>query len=133
MSFLGGYPKEMDELINSNRGFQSRIQFYLDFPAYSEDELYKIFTNMMEQEQFKLDKKCTNEILDYFKNEIRYNKDNFSNGRLVRNLFEKVKFTQATRIQEQNSKNYNLITVDDITTVIEKIKSKPKTTIGFTA
>lgn len=130
---FGGYPKEMDELINSNRGFQSRIQFCLDFPNYSEDELYKIFTNMMEQEQFKLDKKCTNTILEYFSNEIKNNQDNFSNGRMVRNLFEKVKFEQATRIQEQNSKDYDLITADDVTTVIEKIKSKPKTTIGFTA
>lgn len=130
---LAGYPKDMEKLIEANKGFQSRIQFYIDFPDYSEEELFSIFNNMLEQEQFKLDKKCKNAILEYFSNEIRNNKDNFSNGRLARNLFEKVKFEQATRITEQNSKDYDLITTADVTAVIEKIKSKPKTMMGFTA
>ena len=130
---LAGYPKDMEKLIEANKGFQSRIQFYIDFPDYSEEELFSIFNNMLEQEQFKLDKKCKNAILEYFSNEIRNNKDNFSNGRLARNLFEKVKFEQATRITEQNSKDYDLITTADVTAVINKIKTKPKAMIGFTA
>lgn len=128
---LAGYPKEMEELLKANSGFQSRIQFYIDFPDYSTDELYQIFNNMLEQEQFKLDKKCKNTILEYFFNEIKNNKYNFSNGRLARNLFEKVKFEQATRITEQKSKDYDLITTTDIIAVIDQIKTKPKTTIGF--
>lgn len=130
---LAGYSADMEKLIEANKGFESRIQFYIDFPDYSDIELYQIFNNMLEQEQFKLDKKCKNEILEYFSNEIRNNKDNFSNGRLARNLFEKVKFEQATRITEQNSKDYDLITTADVTAVIDKIKTKPKTVIGFTA
>lgn len=130
---LAGYPKEMEELLNANSGFQSRIQFNIEFENYSDTELYQIFNKMLEQEQFKLDKKCKNAILEYFSNESRNNKDNFSNGRLARNLFEKVKFEQATRITEQNSKDYDLITTADVTAVIEKIKSKPKTMMGFTA
>lgn len=123
----------MEELINSNQGFQSRIQFFLDFENYTSDELYQIFTNMLEQEQFKLDKECKQLIIEYFENEIKYNK-NFSNGRCARNLFEKVKMEQATRIIEQKLKDYDLITSADLTTVIEKIKSKPSiNTIGFTA
>lgn len=128
---LAGYPKEMEELLKANSGFQSRIQFCLDFENYLETELYQIFNNMLEQEQFKLDKKCKNTILEYFSNEIKNNKDNFSNGRMVRNLFEKVKFEQATRITEKKLKDYDLITTADVTAVIDKIKTKPKAMIGF--
>lgn len=130
---LAGYPKDMEKLIEANKGFQSRIQFNIEFENYSDTELYQIFNKMLEQEQFKLDKKCKNAILEYFSNESRNNKNNFSNGRLARNLFEKVKFEQATRVIEQNSKDYDSITTADVTAVIDKIKTKPKATIGFTA
>ena len=41
---------------------------------------------------------------------------------------------QANRIIKQKSKDLDLIVADDITKVVEKIKTKPcKTTIGFTA
>ena len=129
---LAGYSQEMEELLKSNTGFESRIAFKIDFPNYTETELYQIFTNMLKQEQFKLNKKCKNAILEYFSNEIKNNRDNFSNGRLARNLFEKVKMEQANRIVKENSKNLDLIVADDITAVVEKVKTKPsKPTIGF--
>ena len=123
----------MEQLINSNQGFQSRIQFYLDFDNYSEDELFTIIQQMVEKEHFILDKKCKDVILDFFNNEIKCNKDNFSNGRIARNLFEKVKMEQANRIIKQKSKDLDLIIADDITAVVEKIKTKPSNNrIGFT-
>lgn len=40
---------------------------------------------------------------------------------------------QANRIIKQKSKDLDLIVADDITAVVEKIKTKPsKPTIGFT-
>ncbi len=130
---MAGYPQDMEELLKSNIGFESRVAFKIDFANYIADELYQIFINMMEQEHFKLDTNCKQLILDYFENEIKVC-NNFSNGRCVRNLFEKIKMEQATRIIEQKSKDYDLITSADLTTVIEKIRSKPsRNTIGFTA
>lgn len=125
----------MEELLKSNSGFESRIAFKIDFPNYEEAELYQIFTNMLKQEGFKLSRNCKQIVLDFFNNEIKCNKDNFSNGRLVRNLTEKIKMEQANRIIKQKSKDLDLdlIVADDITAVVEKIKTKPcKTTIGFT-
>lgn len=131
---MAGYSQEMEELLKSNTGFESRIAFKIDFPNYTETELYQIFTNMLKQEQFKLDKKCKNAILEYFSNEIKNNRDNFSNGRLARNLFEKVKMEQANRIIKEKSNNIDLIVADDVTAVVEKIKTKPSNNrIGFTA
>ena len=132
---MAGYPQEMEELLKSNSGFESRIAFKLDFPNYVETELYQIFINMLKQEGFKLSRNCKSIVQDYFRNEITNNRYNFSNARLVRNLTEKIKMEQANRIIKQKSKDLDvdLIMADDITAVIEKIKSKPKSTIGFTA
>ena len=129
---LAGYPQNMEELLKSNSGFESRIAFKIDFSDYAAEELYTIFKNMIKQEGFKLDINCKNEILDYFNNEINYSGDNFSNGRCARNLFEKVKMIQATRIISQKSKDLDLITADDVKAVVNKIKTKEiKNKIGF--
>lgn len=130
---LAGYSQDMEELLKSNSGFESRIAFKIDFSDYSEAELYQIFTNMLKQEGFKLSRNCKQIVLDYFNNEINNNKYNFSNGRLVRNLTEKIKMEQANRIIKEKSNNIDLIVRDDVIAVVEKIKTKPsKNMIGFT-
>lgn len=96
-------------------------------------QLYKIFANMLKDEGFKLNRNCKQIVLDYFNNEINNNKYNFSNGRLVRNLTEKIKMEQANRIIKEKSNNIDLIVRDDVIAVVEKIKTKPsKNMIGFT-
>lgn len=131
---MAGYPQEMEELLKSNPGFESRIAFKIDFPIYTETELYQIFINMLKQEGFKLSRNCKQIVLDYFNNEINQNRYTFSNGRLARNLFEKVKMEQANRIIKEKSQDLDLIVADDITAVVEKIKTKPSNNrIGFTA
>ena len=77
-------------------------------------------------------KSCKSAIIEYFKNEIDKKTDNFSNGRLARNLFEKVKFEQATRIINEKSKDLDMIKIEDINNVVNKIKTKEiKNKIGF--
>lgn len=130
---LAGYPQEMEELLKSNAGFESRVAFKIDFPDYADTELYQIFTNMLKDEGFKLNRNCKAIVQDYFRNEIDNNKDNFSNARLVRNLIEKIKMEQANRIIKEKSNNLDLITADDLKAVIEKIKTRPSNNrIGFT-
>lgn len=129
---MAGYPQEMEELLKANAGMESRIQFYIDYPDYSADELFTIIQQMVEKEHFILDKRCKDVILDFFNNEIKCHNKNFSNGRMARNLFEKVKMEQADRIIKEKSKDLDLIVADDITAVIEKIKTKPSNNrIGF--
>lgn len=61
------------------------------------------------------------------------NEENFGNGRYVRNLFEKVKFEQADRIIQSNSKAINSITNKDIENAINTIpyREKERRKIGF--
>lgn len=130
---LAGYTNEMNDLLNQNPGFKSRIQFTINFPDYSIEELFNIFTGLCKQEKYVLSKNCKDILLENF--EKAKNDDNFGNGRYVRNIFEKIKFEQADRIIKTKSKNLNLINKSDIEKALflenfNKIKIQ-KRTIGF--
>lgn len=128
---LAGYTEEMRNLINLNPGFESRIQFTINFPDYTETELLKIFETLCKQEKYNLSKKCKEILINNFR--LAKNEKNFGNGRYVRNLFEKIKFEQADRIIKTNSKSVNSITYIDVENAIKTINIKKKDVrkIGF--
>ena len=64
---LAGYQKEMEDLIKRNPGFESRIQFYLDFPNYNEDELYEIFKKLAKKEGYKISRNVKEILQEDFK------------------------------------------------------------------
>lgn len=128
---LAGYQDEMEELIKRNPGFESRIQFYLDFSDYNEEELYNIFKNLAKNEDYKISSKVKEVLINDFK--MKKKNDNFSNGRYVRNIYEKVKIEQANRVFSSDAEDVNLITKCDIENVLENIRpiEIQKTRIGF--
>ena len=129
---FAGYTNEMEKLLKSNPGFESRIQFKIKFPDYKSEELYKVFVKLCHKENYKLSSNLKDIIIKYFEDEKK--KENFSNARCVRNLFEKVEFEQASRIvKEKNLKNSKIIR-EDVIKAIEKCKSNNETIknrIGF--
>ena len=64
---LAGYQKEMQDLIKRNPGFESRIQFYLDFPNYNENELYEIFKKLAKKEGYKISRNIKPILQEDFK------------------------------------------------------------------
>ena len=144
---LAGYTNEMKELLKVNPGFESRIQFKIDFPDYSEEELYEIFKQMAKEEEYKLSNNIKEVVTQYFAEAKKEN--NFANARCARNLFEKIKFEQANRVAKEmekeskvlNSNNsnkstsVNLIKKCDAVNVIQKLESSnnkvSKIQIGF--
>ncbi len=130
---LAGYTEEMKNLIKLNPGFESRIQFTINFPDYNEEELLEIFKGLCKKEKYKITENCEEVLLENFKR--AKNEENFGNGRYVRNLFEKAKFEQADRIVQTNSKAINSITKNDIENAIKTVvlKKKEVTKIGFCA
>ena len=131
---LAGYKNEMKELIDRNPGFDSRIQFKINFPDYKEEDLYQIFKQMARDEKYLLTSNIKEVLLDYFSKEKK--KYNFSNGRCVRNLFEKIKFEQSNRVAKNKDENIDLfkrIDVENAIKTIERnnIEGKTNRTIGF--
>ena len=128
---LAGYTDEMENLIKLNPGFESRIQFTINFPDYNEEELLSIFTDLCKKENYKLSNTCKEILINNFNN--AKNSENFGNGRYARNLFEKIKFEQANRIVKTNSKFINTIIKSDVENVINSmpLNTNEKRVIGF--
>lgn len=129
---FAGYTKEMQQLFDMNPGFASRINFHIQFPDYSEEELYNIFRKMIKQEKYKLSNNTKDILIDYFKKEKA--KEHFANGRCVRNLFERIKFEQADRVVLDAKQDINLIKKCDIENTIRQLKLEQvdnKKIIGF--
>jgi SpoVK/Ycf46/Vps4 family AAA+-type ATPase len=114
---VAGYPKLMEEFLNSNPGLKSRFNKFIFFEDYTPKELLDIFVGMCEKSSYVLDEKAQDYALAYF---IAMNitlKENFANARGVRNFFENTITEQANRlaldpdITEDDLKN---ITVDDM-------------------
>lgn len=128
---LAGYTDEMKNLIDLNPGFESRIQYTIDFPDYSEDELLEIFIGLCKKEKYKMSNNCKELLLNNFRR--AKNEKNFGNGRYVRNLFEKAKFEQADRVMQTKSKAINSLTTKDIENAIKQIDfgEKEVRKIGF--
>lgn len=127
---LAGYSKEMQDMLNVNPGFESRVQFIIEFPDYTSEELYIIFKQLCKKEKYKISPNIKKVLIQHF--DIVRNNKNFSNARYIRSLFEKIKIEQANRVINED-KNNNLIKFGDIISVIGKVKceEKKKKRIGF--
>lgn len=129
---LAGYTDEIEQLLKSNTGFQSRIQFKLYFPNYSPEELYLIFRKMCKERNYKLDKNVKPILLEHFNQAQK--QDNFGSARYVRSLLEKITMIQAQRVAEDTAADIDLIKAVDIKNVIDYLNKeipKEKLQIGF--
>ena len=106
---LAGYRKEMKELLESNPGFESRIQFELDFPDYSKDELREIAKKMVAHQNMSIEEDALELLLDVVEQER--GKKTFANARTLRNILDKVVLNQNLRTENIKS---NLIVIDDV-------------------
>ena len=128
---LAGYTNEMKHMLEVNPGFESRIQFSINFPDYSAETLYIIFKNLCHKEKYKISNNVKAILIQHFNN--AKNNKNFSNARYVRNLYEKVKIEQSYRVTTNMNENINLIKKCDIEKVVESFKTNIEklTRIGF--
>jgi len=116
---FAGYPKEMSRFICMNPGLKDRIQFKLDFVDYKPKELFQIWKKFFNDREYELEEDALYEM-EKITEKLYENIDrNFSNGRIIRKLFERVKMQQAVRVV-----NKNLTQIEDVIKITaEDIKS----------
>ncbi len=95
---LAGYSKEMENFIETNPGFKSRINRYIDFRDYGSEEMLDIFKLFLKQSQYKLDAAASAKAQHIFETAYSTRDKSFGNGRFVRNVFEKSLENQANRL-----------------------------------
>ena len=128
---LAGYQKEMKTMLNSNPGLESRIQFTLEFPDYTREELGEIATAFLKKKKYEINQNALERFLDvtdYYRNQ-----PNFANARTVRNILDQVIMNQNLRTEESDD---NTICIEDVEDYLtdEKIDLKKPSAgrkIGF--
>jgi SpoVK/Ycf46/Vps4 family AAA+-type ATPase len=74
---FAGYQNEMQRMLSSNPGLESRIQFTLDFPDYTRDELLEILVRFATKKGYTLEDNAAQKFLDVV--EHYRNQPNFAN------------------------------------------------------
>ena len=93
---VAGYPNEMQQLIDTNPGLQSRFARTLDFPDYTSDELVRIFELIAGRSEYHLTPAARDRLTAVIDAEPRGR--GFGNARFVRNVFEQAVAMHAVRL-----------------------------------
>lgn len=123
---VAGYKNEMEGFVKSNPGLESRFNKYIEFSDYNSNELWDIFLLVCKENDYRLDNGIEEFLKDYFDKAGK--EDNFSNGRYVRNLFEKVLMVHSKRVVklEKMEDEIDLINIEDIKSAVELLESVKK-------
>ena len=100
---LAGYTNEMREMLELNPGVKSRINRYIEFPDYTNEELCAIFRMQAKKNQYTLSPELEEQLDKAMAKWTRHRDKQFGNARFVRNLFEKAVEQQALRLAEMTN------------------------------
>jgi probable Rubsico expression protein CbbX len=95
---MAGYAGRMERFFESNPGFRSRIAHHIDFPDYTDDELFRIAAAMLDKQNYRLDAAAAVAFRRYI--ETRRQQPHFSNARSIRNALDRARLRQANRLFE---------------------------------
>ncbi|MBR3630389.1 MAG: AAA family ATPase [Oscillospiraceae bacterium] len=133
---MAGYTDDMERLMKGNIGLKSRMPYQIEFPNYTREQLYEIYISMIGK-TFTYDQDFADAVKAFFDKlpTSMIEKKEFSNGRYVRNLFERTWGKAVLRCQMAGEKCRTL-KVEDFTLAasdkdFQEMMDKKKQ-IGFT-
>lgn len=95
---VAGYTEPMEKFFESNPGLKSRFNTFIEFPDYEAAELEQILVSICKSNDYVLDKDLLLAIRDHFCRCVSQKDNNFSNGRLARNLYDDLVMNHAKRV-----------------------------------
>jgi probable Rubsico expression protein CbbX len=95
---LAGYGQRMERFFGSNPGFRSRIAHHIDFPDYSDEELFRIAGHLLAEQNYSLTPAAEAALKDYIA--ARRRQPHFANARSIRNALDRARLRQANRLFE---------------------------------
>lgn len=130
---FAGYPDKMEEFLQRNPGLRSRIAYHVEFDDYNADELCSIADLIAKKRGLILADDAREKLHDVFSVALKDN--DFGNGRYARNVIEKAKVAQASRLL---AGDYSCLSCEDVKTIVASdiempVKKAEKTKIGFCA
>lgn len=133
---LAGYTDEMKKMISSNPGLKDRIAFNIEFPNYSADELFEIFMQMLDKKSLCIAEEVIDDIKSYFVELVKNIGPDFSNGRYVRKIIERIEMVFVDRLVDSGYEVVEKVTSKDINVVLHEADFRINTSakihsIGF--
>lgn len=95
---VAGYKEPMKTFFEANPGLKSRFNTFIYFEDYTDEELDKILELMCKKNDYELNDKVKRKLKKYFLNKIENKEENFSNGRLARNIYDDLVMNHAKRV-----------------------------------
>ena len=106
---LAGYKNEMEKMLSANPGFKSRIQFSIEFPDYSREELGQIAASFLTAKKYEIADDALERLLDVA--EYYRQRPNFANARTIRSIVDQVILNQNLRSEDSDG-DYQIILSD---------------------
>lgn len=96
-----GYPREIQQWLDTNTGTERRFKERIEFEDYEADELAEIFIARMKADGRRLDPGAESEMRAYMEEQVRYKGPNFGNAAVAVTYYEKVKVNQGARLRRE--------------------------------
>lgn len=93
---LAGYRDRMERFFSSNPGMASRIAHHIDFPDYTDEELFEIARLMLARMQYRLSEDAAQALREYIA--LRRRQPHFANARSIRNALDRARLRHANRL-----------------------------------
>jgi SpoVK/Ycf46/Vps4 family AAA+-type ATPase len=120
---VAGYREPMNVFINSNPGFRSRFNHFIDFADYNPDELLAIFNAFSQDTEYLIEAAALTALLQELTQLYRDGRTT-DNGRFVRNVFQRCVEVQAQRVAHSDKKSpqeLNTLRLADIQAALQEV------------
>lgn len=125
---FAGYPDKMEGFLQKNPCLRSRIAYHVPFNDYDTESLCEIAKLIAKQKGLSFTEEAYEKLSGLF--DSARSESDFGNGRYVRNVIEKAKMAQATRLLTMD---FDSIGSKDITTIIAEDIEFPKASTKYKA
>jgi stage V sporulation protein K len=125
---VAGYPRLMNEFLDSNPGLRSRFARELTFPDYSTEELVAITELFASQNEYRVTGPGAEELRGIFARAER--DEGFGNARYARTIFEQALNAQALRLAGVTETALGHLEVDELTSLNEVDFAAAARTLG---
>lgn len=106
---VAGYTEPMNKFFNSNPGLKSRFNTFIEFRDYAIDEMLNMLVSMCKKNDYNICDEAQEIICSYLTKEIESKEKPFSNGRLVRNVYDKIIMNHAKRVVEHEDPDHYVL------------------------
>ncbi len=110
---LAGYKNRMETFFRSNPGMSSRIAHHIDFPDYTQDELFAITEKMARGWNYCFDDDARVALREYIAARVR--QPHFANARSMRNALDRARLRQANRLFDHASGSTDALALQTLT------------------